>query len=451
MPEENNNVIVNGEYTEELRVNGHKAFVEVARRDARGHIIDKFYIPAARAQEKLVAGKNIASINGVALTTPTNFQVYSKDEVYTKNEMDYYLNDKISLKPVSSLPVHDEAIENALYLLTTDQSLYIYSNRTWIRVGISLPSTPLESGNYALMCSVSNSGAVEYMWGNAALNNNPDNPDEPDEPVEYRLIEIYVQSQPRIRVYEIGDTFSTNGISIKAVYSGSDMDVDVTSSVVFSTPDMSTAGEKTITCTYTDGNGDSAETTFTITVNAPVVEIEELDDGSRNYILTFNANEASKDGVNVPNSGIEEPTHYNTTLDAANELDNFAITVNQSVQVLAMHGLKIGSGSKTGSFTISFDNGNEADIETVHVYAYKYGTESSARIKITDGDGVSQTTENAIVAEATEEITNVSAEGENDFKFSIGKSINSLTIETSGGKRAYISKVKFTVGKVNNN
>ena len=58
-----------------------------------------------------------------------------------------------------------------------------------------------------------------------------------------------------------GDDFNHNGITVTAYYDDSSNE-DVTNSATFSTPDMSTAGEKTVTVTYQDQTD-----TYNITVN----------------------------------------------------------------------------------------------------------------------------------------------------------------------------------------
>ena len=67
--------------------------------------------------------------------------------------------------------------------------------------------------------------------------------------------------------FTVGDTFSFGG-TVTAVYSDGSR-ANVTESATFSSPDMSTAGEKTVTVSYTDG-GVTKTTTYTIMVDAPI-------------------------------------------------------------------------------------------------------------------------------------------------------------------------------------
>ena len=72
--------------------------------------------------------------------------------------------------------------------------------------------------------------------------------------------------------FYVGDTFSYEGLSVTANYSDGTDDIVTPTSV--SSPNMSTAGEKTITVTYTEGNI-SETATYTITVlEAELTSIE---------------------------------------------------------------------------------------------------------------------------------------------------------------------------------
>lgn len=65
--------------------------------------------------------------------------------------------------------------------------------------------------------------------------------------------------------FEVGDDFNHNGLIVYAAYDAlGENKVDITSACTFSTPDMSTEGEKTIEITYKD----AVVKSYTITVNA---------------------------------------------------------------------------------------------------------------------------------------------------------------------------------------
>jgi endonuclease I len=75
------------------------------------------------------------------------------------------------------------------------------------------------------------------------------------------LSSIAVTTQPKTTTYTVGDTFSTEGMVVTATYS--DNSTAVVTDWTTDSPEMSTAGTKTITVTYS-----GKSTTFTITVNA---------------------------------------------------------------------------------------------------------------------------------------------------------------------------------------
>lgn len=83
---------------------------------------------------------------------------------------------------------------------------------------------------------------------------------------------ISVQSKPSKTVYTVGEKFDTSGLSIKVMMSDGTTKT-LTSGFTVSGPDMSTAGTKTVTVTYS-----GKTTTFTITVNAvsPPVNVAAL-------------------------------------------------------------------------------------------------------------------------------------------------------------------------------
>lgn len=75
---------------------------------------------------------------------------------------------------------------------------------------------------------------------------------------------ISIQSKPTKTVYTVGETFNSSGLSVKVNMSDGSTKT-LTSGFAISTPDMITAGTKTVTVTY---EGKTA--TFNITANAPV-------------------------------------------------------------------------------------------------------------------------------------------------------------------------------------
>ena len=97
-------------------------------------------------------------------------------------------------------------------------------------------------------------GAVQLY----KLNGDDDTP-----PAQVTLSSIAVSGQKT--VFTVGDTFVFDG-KVTATYSDGSTK-DVTASADVSTPDLSTAGTKEVTVTYTEG-GVTRDTKYTVTVNA---------------------------------------------------------------------------------------------------------------------------------------------------------------------------------------
>ena len=92
------------------------------------------------------------------------------------------------------------------------------------------------------------------------------------------LDSIEVTAQPTKTIYTVGDTFDAAGLEVTAHYTNGGADKVLTSGeYTLSTPDMSTAGTKTVTVTYEE-DGVEKTATFDITVNAlvPVLDMIEI-------------------------------------------------------------------------------------------------------------------------------------------------------------------------------
>lgn len=88
---------------------------------------------------------------------------------------------------------------------------------------------------------------------------------------EATVIGISITSLPYRTEYLVGEEFSTNGIVVTAALNNG-TSIDVTNSVTYTTPDMSTAGAKDITVTY-----GGYSTNYSINVTEPVNTIERID------------------------------------------------------------------------------------------------------------------------------------------------------------------------------
>ncbi len=99
--------------------------------------------------------------------------------------------------------------------------------------------------------------------GNYEVKVSSANGDTPNDPINKTLISISIASMPDKNEYAIGETLVTDGLKIAAKYSdGSSAYVNGYS---VSGDDFSSAGEKTITVSYTE-NGVTRSCSFNVTV-----------------------------------------------------------------------------------------------------------------------------------------------------------------------------------------
>ncbi len=103
-----------------------------------------------------------------------------------------------------------------------------------------------------------------------------------------------------VRHQRVNTEFTHEGVIVTAHYDDNSTEV-VTSQATFSTPDMTTAGEKTVTVSYTE-NGVTKQATFTVEVYAPDYLFYE----------SFNANASTGGNDNIWNNGGANVAYDNT-------------------------------------------------------------------------------------------------------------------------------------------
>lgn len=147
-------------------------------------------------------------------------------------------------------------------------------------------------------------------------------------------------------VFEVGDAFSHEGAVVTATYDDAS-NADVTSGATFSTPDMSAAGTKTITVSYTE-NAVEKTTTYNITVKTPATFESIALSGS--YPTTFNVGDAfSHEGMTVTANFDDETSTDVTTSATFTGYDMSAAGV-QTVTVSYTHK---GVTTKTTTYNIT--------------------------------------------------------------------------------------------------
>ena len=200
--------------------------------------------------------------------------------------------------------------------------------------------------------------------------------------------------------FTVGDTFSHSGIIVTATYDD-DSTAVVTGSATFSEPDMSSAGTKTVTVTYTEG-GETATTTYDITV-APsggqhteyyyekVTSTNDLIDGGR-YLIVCEDQSVALDGslttLDAESDIISvSPSNGEIASSVTTEASYFTITEsNGSYLIQSASGKYIGhTGSKntlnqsdtaTLTNTITFDGNGNANINGGGSYNLRYNKTS---------------------------------------------------------------------------
>ena len=107
--------------------------------------------------------------------------------------------------------------------------------------------------------------ATSLLFAGTSILSCSDDDDDDDDSPAVTLSSIAVNTEKATTSYKIGDTFSTDGITVTATYTDNTTK-DVTSSAKFSTPDMSAEGTPEVTVNYPEGSV-TKTTTFTITVS----------------------------------------------------------------------------------------------------------------------------------------------------------------------------------------
>ena len=133
--------------------------------------------------------------------------------------------------------------------------------------------------------------------------------------------------------FEFDDVFSHEGAVVTATYDDAS-NADVTSSATFSTPDMSSAGTKTITVSYTE-NAVEKTTTYNITVKAPATLESITLSGS--FPTTFNVGDAfSHEGMTVT-ANFDDETSTDVTTSATFTGYDMSVAGVQTVTVSYTH------------------------------------------------------------------------------------------------------------------
>ena len=205
--------------------------------------------------------------------------------------------------------------------------------------------------------------------------------------------------------FNVGDTFSYEGLTVTAYYDDGTDDIVTPTSV--STPSMSSAGQKTVTVSYTEG-GVTKSATYTITVNAVTLTSIEVSDAKTAYYVgdtfvkptvtaTFSngstsdvTNSATFSGYNLSNAGNQTVSVSYT--NGTTETTSYSITVTAvAVTSLDISGyttsFKVGDTfSFGGTVTANYNNGSTSDVTASATYTgYNMSTSGNQTVTVSYG------------------------------------------------------------------
>lgn len=262
----------------------------------------------------------------------------------------------------------DVTIENETISTTKVMSFFLDGSKS---EGWSLKS---ESLNQYLSWSSGNSlttGSKEYKWtitfsgGNVLIVSQNDSSrkirwnsgsprfacytTEQTDIQLYKLVEanvsplasIAVDASVATTVFHVGDAFTHEGVVVTATYEN-ESTKDVTTSATFSTPDMTNAGTKTVTISYTENEVEKT-TSYTIEVKAAAA-LESIT-LSGTYPTEFTQGGVfSAEGI-VVTANYDDETTKDVTEEASFSGYDMTATGTQTVTV--------GFGGKTATYTIT--------------------------------------------------------------------------------------------------
>lgn len=182
------------------------------------------------------------------------------------------------------------------------------------------------------------------------------------------LTSIAVDASNARTVFHVGDEFSYEGAVVTATYEDETTN-DVTSDAIFSTPDMTTVGSKTITVSYSE-NGVEKTTTYNITVNAPATLSSISLSGT--YSTEFTQGDAfSSEGI-VVTANYDDGTTKDVTDEATFSGYDMTTTGEQTITVTY--------GEKTFTYTITVNEYTQPKEVTVNMNYLWLGSSNGSNL-----------------------------------------------------------------------
>ena len=218
--------------------------------------------------------------------------------------------------------------------------------------------------------------------------------------------------------YTVGDTFSFDGTAT-ATYSNGDT-ANVTSSVTVSTPDMSSAGTKEVTVSYTEG-GVTKTATYSIYVSSSGGQ-------TSTYTIVFHSNN-NDSGTELSTSDfLSYDTGTNSSVDSNTLVESISAT---SKCYAGKYGIKFGSSSAAGSFTAVPKTAAASNVVSISITCAQYGSDTGVLRLSVNGSQVGTDITPSNGSYTYTPTTTIST-------------VNNFGVATSS-KRAYLTSVTFTV------
>ena len=177
----------------------------------------------------------------------------------TNSSTRFYKNNTLSITPSSGYTI--TSIE---YTANTDGYATAFQSSTWtngtaVKNGTKVTVTPAD-GTATISAVIGGTTGGTSVKVYYTTGSTPPTP---------KVLESISLSGTYQTEFTVGDTFNHTGVVVTATYDD-ESTANVTSSAVFSSPDMSTAGSKTVYVSYTENEVEKT-TSYTITVSAPPV------------------------------------------------------------------------------------------------------------------------------------------------------------------------------------
>ena len=241
------------------------------------------------------------------------------------------------------------------------------------------------------------------------------------------------------KAFTVGDTFSSTGLVVTANYSNSTSATVTPTSI--SSPDMSTAGQKTITVSYTE-SGVTKTATYTITVSAASKTLSSI--SISGYTTTFTQGDEFSFGGTVT-ANFSDSTTANVTSSASFTGYNMSNTGSQEVTVSYTY-----SGTtKTAKYNITVNassGGGDWIVSDTPYRKAKFGASyNSEEISSYTSEWTATNSDNATSTSFTVSIVNAN-NNKNGWEYI--KTGTNTTITTASAIDKPIGKVSLTISAI---